>query len=261
MEAADCKSLISPVGKGTQMSGDHGIGAKAYGPFQPFRFGAAPPVHPEASSAEIDRPDGVACSSQVVLNKIEPPEAVLSRNLLSSNGWRSAIPDEPEPVRPKVPLIIKPCSAACRAERLAWARSGPDRAVVRPPGSPEGGGPEADPGEEVALGESNKLRWRDIADIPFVDLARRQQPLGDQVAQPLGCKRIVLVVVSGHCASRRMSRAASSSWSANMVRPSRRICRAPSASSPAMAFPASRSAFVAGGSGSTSGGAPSTNCR
>lgn len=121
MEPADCKSLISPVGKGSQVPGDQGIGAKAYGPFQPPRFGAAPPVQPEARSAGNNRPAGVADSSQVVRYKIVPPEAVLARNLLPNDDDRADMLDEPMPVRPNVPLISKPLSCACRGERLAWA--------------------------------------------------------------------------------------------------------------------------------------------
>jgi len=121
MEPADCKSLISPTGKGSHVPGDHGISAKAYGPFQAPRFGAAPPVQPEARSADNDRPAGVACSVQIVRYKIVPPEAVFRRNLLASNDPRPAVLDKPMPVRPKVPLISKPFSCACRGERLAWA--------------------------------------------------------------------------------------------------------------------------------------------
>lgn len=102
------------------MPGNHGIGTKAYGPFQPLRFGAAPPVHAVARSAENDRPAGVVNSCQIVRYKIEPPEAVFARNLLPNNDVRTVVLEEPVPVRPKVPLVIKPFACACRGERLAW---------------------------------------------------------------------------------------------------------------------------------------------
>jgi hypothetical protein len=67
-----------------------------------------------------------------------------------------------EPVRPKVPLVIEPASFACRGERLAGTGAGPDRAVVRPAGSTQGIGPDADAGEEVALDESSEFRRSNI---------------------------------------------------------------------------------------------------
>jgi hypothetical protein len=42
----------------------------------------------DASSAQIGRPDGVACAFQVSRNSVEPRSAVRSRNLLSKHDWR-----------------------------------------------------------------------------------------------------------------------------------------------------------------------------
>jgi hypothetical protein len=70
-----------------------------------------------------------------------------------------------------VPLVSKPLSLACRAERLAGAASGPDWFVVGPPGEPEGVGPAADPSEEVALGVAPKLVWSDIPDVSLIHLS------------------------------------------------------------------------------------------
>jgi hypothetical protein len=44
---------------------------------------------PDARSAQISRPDGVARCFQVSLYKVEPIEAVLARNLLSKDDWRA----------------------------------------------------------------------------------------------------------------------------------------------------------------------------
>lgn len=66
--------------------------------------------------------------------------------------------------------------------------------------------PDADPGEEVALGVAPEVVGSNIANIPFVHVARRDVPGSDQVAQPLRGIRIVLVVVGAHCA--RPSRSA-----------------------------------------------------
>lgn len=54
----------------------------------------------DARSAEISRPAGVARSFQVSLNKVEPAEAVLARNLLAKDVCRAALADEMVPVRP-----------------------------------------------------------------------------------------------------------------------------------------------------------------
>jgi hypothetical protein len=152
----------------------------------------------DARSAEIDRPDGVVRTFQVSVNKVEPVKAVAACNLLAKHDARAALRDEAEPLRPEVPLVGKSKPAAGRAERLARATAGPDRAVVRPTGETQRVRPRADACEEVALVIADKLLWRDIADIPFVDVAGSNQTRGDQVAQPLGRVRVVLVVPGSH---------------------------------------------------------------
>jgi hypothetical protein len=73
---------------------------------------------PDARSRETDRPDGVTFSFQVILNKIEPPVANRCFNLFPHDDRRAALLEEPEPTGPQVPLVSKPSSFACRAERL-----------------------------------------------------------------------------------------------------------------------------------------------
>jgi hypothetical protein len=75
----------------------------------------------EARSAGINRPEGVSRSFHVSLYKVEPSKAVFARNLFAKDDCRLALLDEIVEVRPEVPLVIKPCSFACRAERLARA--------------------------------------------------------------------------------------------------------------------------------------------
>ena len=48
----------------------------------------------DARSADICRSCGVSRSFQVSLYKVEPTEAVLTRNLLSKDDWRAALADE-----------------------------------------------------------------------------------------------------------------------------------------------------------------------
>jgi hypothetical protein len=72
------------------------------------------------------------------LYKVEPTKAVLARNLFAKDDWRVALVDEIVPSRPEVPLVSKPSSFACRAERLARTGSCPDWLVVRPSGASQG---------------------------------------------------------------------------------------------------------------------------
>jgi hypothetical protein len=105
----------------------------------------------DARSAQICRPKGVARCFHVRLYSVEPAEAVLTRNLLSKDDWRTALADEPVELGPEVALIGKSCPFSGGAEGLAGARAGPDGAVVGPSCKTEGVGPDTDTGEEVAL--------------------------------------------------------------------------------------------------------------
>jgi hypothetical protein len=155
---------------------------------------------PEARSAGIDRPEGVTRCFQVSRYKVEPSKAVLRCNLLAKDDWRIRLLDEPMEGGPQVPLVIKPAAFACRAERLAWAGSGPDRFVVGPSGLSEGERPDADAGEPMALNKSGKVVWSDIFDAPFVDFARRDQVVIGELAQPCRGEWVVFVVVGAHAA-------------------------------------------------------------
>ena len=111
----------------------------------------------EARSAEIKRREGVALVLHVRLNKVEPSESVFARNLLSKDHARAALADEREPCRPEVTFILKACSDAGRAERLAGAGAGPDFVIIGPAGKPEGVAPDPDSGEEMALPVSSQV--------------------------------------------------------------------------------------------------------
>ncbi len=105
----------------------------------------------DARSAQISRPKGVARCFHVRLYSVEPAEAILTRNLLSKDDWRTALADEPVELGPEVALIGKSGSFSGGAEGLAGAGAGPDGPVVGPSCETEGVGPDADTGEEVAL--------------------------------------------------------------------------------------------------------------
>jgi hypothetical protein len=106
----------------------------------------------DARSAQICRPNGVARCFHVSAYSVEPAEAVLACNLLSKDDWRAALCDEPMELRPEVALVFDALALTGGAERLAGTASGPDGPGVIPSGKAEGMGPDADTGEEVALG-------------------------------------------------------------------------------------------------------------
>jgi hypothetical protein len=155
----------------------------------------------EARSAQITRPEGVTRSFQVSRYEIEPAKAVFARNLLSNADWRAALADEPMEVGPEVPLVSKPCSCACRAERLARAGACPDWPVVGPSGTAQGVAPYADPGEEVALGVFGKGVGIDVTYVAFIYISGRDVARCNQIPQPLRRVRVVLVIVGGHFVS------------------------------------------------------------
>jgi hypothetical protein len=127
----------------------------------------------DARSAQIDRPAGVTRSFQVSLYKVEPSEAVAACNLLAKYRDRLALINEVEPCWPQMPLVNKPNSFACRAERLAGARACPNWAIVMPPSAAQGVAPNPDAGEEMTLSVSAQVARSNILDTPFVHVSRR----------------------------------------------------------------------------------------
>jgi len=152
----------------------------------------------EARSAGIDRPDGVVRSFQVSVYKVEPTEAVLACNLLAKDCVRAALRDETEEVGPEVSLVVETSTLAGGAERLTWARTGPNRTLVTPPGAAQGVAPDADPGEEVALGVTTKVIGFHVLDAALVDIAGCDVSGLDKLAQPRRRERVKLVVVGTH---------------------------------------------------------------
>jgi len=127
-------------------------------------------------SRKRDTPEGVTHCFHVSLYKVDPRLCVFARNLFSKHDWRTTLLDKPLEWRPQVPLIIKPCSLACRAERLAWAATCPYWSTVWPSSLAQGVWPDSNSGKKVALGIPGKLIWSDILNTPLVYVARRYQP-------------------------------------------------------------------------------------
>ena len=149
----------------------------------------------DARRRKRDTPEGVVHCFQVSLYKVDPRLCVLTRNLLSKNDCRSALIDEVIPGRPKMPLVSKSCSFACRAERLARTRSCPDVFIVRPACPTKCVTPNSDTCEEVALGIRFQIRRMDIFNAALIDIAGSDKASGDQVSKPLCGEGVDLVVV------------------------------------------------------------------
>jgi hypothetical protein len=131
--------------------------------------------------------------------KVEPVEAVFACNLFTKNNIRSALADEVVEGWPEMPLVSKPSAFACRAERLAGARSCPDGSVVCPSCAAQGVRPHPNSCEEVTLGKSFKVVGGDIFYTPFIDHAVGNVALFDQFSQPRSSFLVKFVVVCGHC--------------------------------------------------------------
>jgi hypothetical protein len=129
---------------------------------------------PDASSAQIGRPDGVACGFQVSRYSVEPRPAVAARNLLSKEDCRAALADELGDDGPEVAVVVNAATLAGRRERLAGTACGPDGAIVGPAGEAQSVGPSADAGEEVDLRQSSKVSCSNVADRSLID-----GPIGD----------------------------------------------------------------------------------
>lgn len=148
---------------------------------------------------ERDRCEGVIQGFQVILYKVDPRLCVFARNLLSKDCCRPALFNEVVESRPEVPLVIKPSSFACRAERLARTGTGPNRSIIWPAGAPKRIAPDANACEKVALRIGAQVVGVDILNAPCVYVAWRDVAGGDEIAQPLGGVGFYFVVVGGHC--------------------------------------------------------------
>jgi hypothetical protein len=109
-----------------------------------------------------------------------------------------ALCDEAVELRPEVPVVIEAFSLSGGAEWLAGAGAGPDRSVVGPSCETEGIGPDADAGEEVALGVAAEVRSSHVPNGSVIYVTFRYQFTVDQVAQPLRGVGVYLVIVCGH---------------------------------------------------------------
>jgi hypothetical protein len=91
-------------------------------------------------------------------------------DLLPEHERRAASFDEPFKFRPEVPFVFDSAAFPCAGEWLARAASRPERVGAFPSGEPQGFSPSGDPGEEVALGISQKVICSNIYYAPFVNI-------------------------------------------------------------------------------------------
>src|SRR5574337_981848 len=163
-------------------------------------FGVGHPIKPvsdmrstDARRRERNRPDSVTHGFQVSLYKVDPRVCVAARNLLSKDSWRSALLDEPVEVRPKVPLVSKPSSCACRAERLARTGTRPNRSAS-PSSKIERVVPDSNAGEKMHAVVPSHVTRSEVFNRSVTDHPWRYVACVHQVAQPRTAIRIDFVV-------------------------------------------------------------------
>ena len=94
-----------------------------------------------------------------------------------------------------MPLVSKPISFACRAERLARTTTGPDRSVIAPAGASQGVAPHTDTGEEMTLGITGEVGWPNVAYVSLIHIPWCNYVLFYQFAQPRCGEGVKLVVI------------------------------------------------------------------
>ena len=121
----------------------------------------------DASSREINRPDGIIFCFQVTENCVEPIKRM--RNLFSKDNCRAALRDEAVELGPQVALVGGAPALTGSAERLAGTASRPHSLIVRPSGKTKCIGPSANSGEEVALRMASEIVATNIGDAALVN--------------------------------------------------------------------------------------------
>jgi hypothetical protein len=156
----------------------------------------------DARRAQIGGPAGISCVLQVKAYSRQPLPASRASNLLPKRHWRLALGDEAVKSGPEVALVGSASLLPCDRNWLAWARAGPDGAIVGPAGEAEGVAPEADPGEEVALGVASEIAGTDIDNASLVNVACGNKSSCGQIAEPPRAEPVVLIVIRAHSTNR-----------------------------------------------------------
>lgn len=117
--------------------------------------------------------------------------------MFANDRERALLRNQPMGGWPEMATVSKPCSIACRAERLAWAGTCPDWPIVAPASQPEGVGPEPDACEEMDLGVAAEAAGGNVSDVGGVDVSGNNVPCAAEVPQPQGTVGVSVVVVGG----------------------------------------------------------------
>lgn len=97
-----------------------------------------------------------------------------------------------------MPLVSKPCSLACRAERLAREAGGPDGEVVGNSGLFEREAPDSDAGAQVHLPVSGEFVGPDVPEVSGIDFSIGNQSILDEFTEPRSGKRVKFDIERGH---------------------------------------------------------------
>ena len=147
----------------------------------------------KAASVQHNRPSGVVVRLKVGSHTVEPAKPVASCNLFAKDRARLALADEPEHLRPEVPMVGFTLPLPGGAEWLAGAGAGPNRPAWIPYGKLQGKRPSADSGEQVNLGVSSEFIGFQFLDRGFAHVAGWQVTLFDEFPQP--CRGVTVDVV------------------------------------------------------------------
>jgi hypothetical protein len=94
-----------------------------------------------------------------------------------------------------MPLIVSPSAFPRDREGLTWATSCNENKFIWPLGETGGMRPSSNPSEEVVLGEASESIWINVFDRFLVNISIINQSFLDEVPEPLGGVRIVLVII------------------------------------------------------------------
>lgn|SRR6478736_388735 len=155
-------------------------------------------VTTDACSWQITRADIKAEFFQIKRYSVEPFQSVFARNLLTNDRCRVKLPQETMELRPEMPFVEFTKSVTGARKRLTGTASGVDGLVVGPSSEFEGERPSTNSGKPMTLGIFSDFICFDLGYAAFVHVARGNESLADQFAEPRSHGWIEFVVVVTH---------------------------------------------------------------
>ena len=169
------------------------------------RLGVGHPIKPltdmgraDARSAQIGGPAGISQCFQISAYSGEPFTSIRIRNLFSKRNCRAALGDEAVKSGPQMSLIGMALALSRARKRLTRTGAGPGVPIIAPSGEPEGERPSTESREEMGLGITAEIVGLHVNDAALVNVAGRDVTSLDEVAEPLRCIGVNLVVIRGH---------------------------------------------------------------